>query len=51
MRRYHIEHIIDLFCCTFTPIFMEAVANQKTDVPYDSENPLFRFGFGIKYIK
>ncbi|GAA4267943.1 glycoside hydrolase family 3 protein [Hyunsoonleella aestuarii] len=33
------------------PSSMEAVANQKTDVPYDSENPLFRFGFGIKYIK
>ena len=31
------------------PSSMEAVANQKTDVPYDSENPLFAFGFGLQY--
>ncbi len=31
------------------PSSMEAVRNQKTDVPYDSEAPLFEFGFGLKY--
>ncbi|MEL6866295.1 MAG: glycoside hydrolase family 3 N-terminal domain-containing protein, partial [Bacteroidota bacterium] len=31
------------------PSSMEAVSNQKTDVPYDSENPLFEFGFGLNY--
>ena len=31
------------------PSSMEAVYNQKTDVPYDSENPLFKFGFGLDY--
>lgn len=31
------------------PSSMEAVRNQKEDVPYDSENPLFRFGFGLTY--
>ena len=31
------------------PSSMEAVKNQKTDVPYDSENPLFKFGFGLTY--
>lgn len=31
------------------PSSMKAVANQKTDVPYDSENPLFKFGFGLNY--
>ncbi|MFT4736367.1 MAG: beta-glucosidase [Paraglaciecola sp.] len=31
------------------PSSMKAVANQKTDVPYDSENPLFKFGFGLSY--
>ncbi|MEQ8547024.1 MAG: glycoside hydrolase family 3 N-terminal domain-containing protein [Cyclobacteriaceae bacterium] len=31
------------------PSSMEAVKNQKTDVPYDSENPLFKFGFGLNY--
>lgn len=31
------------------PSFMEAVENQKTAVPYDSENPLFKFGFGLTY--
>ncbi|MEM7374262.1 MAG: glycoside hydrolase family 3 N-terminal domain-containing protein [Bacteroidota bacterium] len=28
---------------------MEAVENQKEDVPYDSHNPLFEFGFGLTY--
>jgi beta-glucosidase len=31
------------------PSSMEAVSNQKEDVPYDSENPLFPFGFGLRY--
>ena len=31
------------------PSSMEAVKNQLTDVPYDSENPLFKFGFGLSY--
>ncbi len=31
------------------PSSMEAVKNQKEDVPYDSKNPLFHFGFGISY--
>ncbi len=31
------------------PSSMEAVRKQKTDVPYDSENPLFEFGFGLNY--
>ena len=31
------------------PSSMEAVRNQKADVPYDSENPLFPFGFGLSY--
>ena len=31
------------------PSSMQAVQNQKTDVPYDSENPLFEFGFGLNY--
>ncbi len=31
------------------PSSMEAVKNQKTDVPYDSVNPLFKFGFGLSY--
>ena len=33
------------------PSSMQAVENQKTDVPYDSENPLFEFGFGLEYEK
>jgi beta-glucosidase len=28
---------------------MEAVRQQKSDVPYDSENPLFPFGYGLRY--
>jgi hypothetical protein len=31
------------------PSSMEAVKNQKADVPYDSENPLAPFGFGLSY--
>ncbi len=31
------------------PSSMNAVRDQKTDVPYDSQNPLFEFGFGLKY--
>jgi beta-glucosidase len=31
------------------PSSMEAVRNQKADVPYDSENPLYAFGFGLAY--
>jgi beta-glucosidase len=31
------------------PSSMDAVRNQKEDVPYDSENPLYRFGFGLSY--
>jgi beta-glucosidase len=31
------------------PSSMEAVKNQKEDVPYDSERPLYKFGFGLSY--
>ena len=31
------------------PSSMDAVRKQKEDVPYDSENPLYRFGFGLSY--
>lgn len=31
------------------PSSMEAVRKQKEDMPYDSENPLFPFGFGLHY--
>jgi beta-glucosidase len=31
------------------PSSMEAVRKQKEDLPYDSENPLFEFGFGLTY--
>ncbi|HQK36427.1 MAG TPA: glycoside hydrolase family 3 N-terminal domain-containing protein [Bacteroidales bacterium] len=31
------------------PSSMDAVRNQKEDVPYDSEKPLFPFGFGLRY--
>ncbi len=31
------------------PSSMEAVRRQKPDVPYDSEDPLFRFGHGLRY--
>ena len=29
------------------PSSMEAVRKQKEDVPYDSEKPLYKFGFGL----
>jgi beta-glucosidase len=31
------------------PSSMDAVERQKEDVPYDSEGPLFAFGFGLSY--
>ncbi len=31
------------------PSSMEAVRNQKEDLPYDSNDPLYRFGFGLRY--
>ncbi len=31
------------------PSSMDAVRGQKPDVPYDSENPLYPFGFGLSY--
>jgi beta-glucosidase len=31
------------------PSSLEAVRNQKEDLPYDSENPLYPFGFGLSY--
>ena len=31
------------------PSSMNAVENQLTDVPYDSENPIFEFGYGLSY--
>jgi hypothetical protein len=31
------------------PSSMEAVTIQKEDLPYDSTNPLFKFGFGLSY--
>jgi beta-glucosidase len=31
------------------PSSMEAVNKQKEDMPYDSENPLYKFGFGLSY--
>ena len=31
------------------PRSMEAVREQKADLPYDSENPLYPFGFGLFY--
>jgi beta-glucosidase len=30
------------------PTSMEAVRNQRTDVPHDSEDPLYPFGFGLE---
>jgi beta-glucosidase len=33
------------------PSSMESVKNQKEDVPYDSQNPLYKFGFGMSYPK
>ena len=31
------------------PSSMEAVKRQKEDLPYDSENPVFPFGYGLTY--
>ena len=31
------------------PSSMEAVLNQKEDMPYDSKDPLYKFGFGLSY--
>ncbi len=31
------------------PSSMEAVRRQKADMPYDSEDPLYRFGYGLAY--
>jgi len=31
------------------PSSMEAVRKQKEDLPYDSEDPLYAFGFGLTY--
>ncbi len=31
------------------PSSVEAVNNQFEDVPHDSKNPLYPFGFGLKY--
>ncbi|HZV70393.1 MAG TPA: glycoside hydrolase family 3 protein [Saprospiraceae bacterium] len=31
------------------PSSMEAVRNQKEDVPYDSKDPLYAFGYGLSY--
>ena len=31
------------------PSSMDAVRKQKEDVPHDSENPLFEFGYGLSY--
>jgi beta-glucosidase len=31
------------------PSSMESVRSQKPDLPYDSDNPLYPFGFGLSY--
>ena len=31
------------------PSSMDAVRNQKEDLPYDSKAPLYKFGFGLSY--
>ncbi|MGB1251369.1 MAG: glycoside hydrolase family 3 protein [Candidatus Promineifilaceae bacterium] len=31
------------------PSSMEAVRNQRSDVPHDSESPLYAFGFGLSF--
>jgi beta-glucosidase len=31
------------------PSSMTAVRNQKEDLPYDSKDPLYKFGFGLSY--
>ena len=32
------------------PASVEAVTNQKEDVPYDSDKPLYPFGHGLSYV-
>jgi beta-glucosidase len=52
------EAVLDVIFGKFNPVgklpfempsSMEAVRNQKEDVPYDSENPLYEYGFGLGY--
>jgi beta-glucosidase len=31
------------------PSSMEAVRNQKEDLPYDTKDPLYKFGAGLSY--
>ncbi|HWA35792.1 MAG TPA: glycoside hydrolase family 3 N-terminal domain-containing protein [Cyclobacteriaceae bacterium] len=31
------------------PSSMDAVRDQKEDMPYDSKDPLYKFGFGLRY--
>jgi len=31
------------------PLSMEAVEKQMEDMPYDSELPIYEFGFGLSY--
>jgi beta-glucosidase len=31
------------------PSSMDAVRNQKEDLPYDSKDPLYKFGWGLSY--
>ncbi len=31
------------------PSSMEAVRNQKEDMPHDTKDPLYKFGFGLSY--
>jgi beta-glucosidase len=31
------------------PSSMDAVQNQKEDLPYDSKDPLYKFGYGLSY--
>ncbi|GAB3642229.1 glycoside hydrolase family 3 protein [Spirosoma arcticum] len=31
------------------PSSMETVRNQKEDLPYDSKDPLYKFGYGLRY--
>jgi beta-glucosidase len=31
------------------PSSRDAVRNQKEDMPYDSKDPLYKFGFGLSY--
>ena len=29
---------------------MRAVEQQRSDLPYDSEHPLYPYGFGLRYM-